>query len=275
MQRTIRIDANSMNLEQLKVEISNAQQRPLSGGITSNNMTIHDNGNGQLTLSGDIKITIKVLDLTSTGVYTLNSLMNFTQQTIANKLKGNIFLGGFGFYKYDSNRKKFTNKPYTYTIRYNFNYIVKLTQITMLSQLSGNDFVLAVVDDIRSSFTDKHGKSRKVSGLTNGTGGPAVVSYNDWAKYPYLAVHEFFHTLSLGDIEDNSQKQKLMYHLGGNTGSSISNQELIDVNRYIMSDISNVARGRYTNPGLNTVNKLRTFLNSSSNGFIFNKAKFR
>ena len=66
-----------------------------------------------------------------------------------------------------------------------------------------------------------------------------------------------------------------MYHLGGNTGSSISNQELIDINRYIMSDISNVARGRYSNPGLNTVNRLRTFLNRSSNGFIFNKAKFR
>ncbi len=66
-----------------------------------------------------------------------------------------------------------------------------------------------------------------------------------------------------------------MYHLDGNNGSSISNQELIDVNRYIMGDITNVTRGRYANPGLNTVNKLRTFLNTSSNGFIFNKAKFR
>ncbi|MBB6498951.1 hypothetical protein [Pedobacter cryoconitis] len=145
----------------------------------------------------------------------------------------------------------------------------------MLSQLSGNDFVLVVVDDIRFSFTDKYGKSHKAGGLTNGTGGPAIVSYNDWAKNPYLAVHEFFHTLSLDDIEDHSQKQRLMYHLEGNSGSSISNQELIDVNRYIMGDISNVTRGRYANPGLNTVNKLRTFLNRSSNGFIFNKAKFR
>ena len=196
-----------MNLEQLKVDISNAQQRPLSGGITSNNLAIHDNESGQLTLSGDITITIKVLDLTSTGVYTLNSLMNFTQHAIANKLKGNIFIGGFGFYKYDSSHKKFTNKPHTYTIRYNFNYIVKLIQITMLSQLSGNDFVLVVVDDIRSSFTDKYGKSRKVSGLTNGVGGPAIVSYSEWTKDPYLSVHEFFHTLSLDDIEDNSQNK--------------------------------------------------------------------
>jgi len=90
-----------------------------------------------------------------------------------------------------------------------------------------------------------------------------------------LATHEFFHTLSLKDLEDYTEKQRLMYHLDGNTGSSISNQELIDINQYIMADIRDVARGNYANPGLNTLNKLRTFLNTSSNGFIFNKAKFR
>ena len=34
-------------------------------------------------------------------------------------------------------------------------------------------------------------------------------------------------------------------------------------------------KGNYSNPSLNTANNLRTFLNDPTNGFNYNKAKFR
>lgn len=42
-----------------------------------------------------------------------------------------------------------------------------------------------------------------------------------------------------------------------------------------MYDLRDMTKGSYSNPGNNMVNQLRTFLNDKSNGFKYNKAKFR
>jgi len=94
-------------------------------------------------------------------------------------------------------------------------------------------------------------------------------------KDTYIAVHEFFHTLGLDDIEKLNLKNILMYHLNDRSGTEITALGREDMNRYLMHDITDMTRGSYANPSMNTVNKLRTFLNNSTNGFKYNKAKFR
>lgn len=260
----------------LKMRFATLQNQPLTGGIVAKNLRITDNGTGELSLHGDFTITLKVLDLTTNGAPNLNSLMTFTQQVISNKLRGGGYKSGINFLKYNPAKKAFdTSKTWTYSIRYNFSFTVNVIQINMLSQLRGNDFVLAVVDNIGHQFTDQYGRRHSSAGLTNGTGGPAVVSYNDWQKDKYISVHEFFHTLNLGDIEDSSKKNRLMYHLGDNAGQAISETEKVDIMQYILGDIQNMMKHNYSNITLNTVNRLKTFLNDQTNGFKYNKAKFR
>lgn len=259
-----------MDLNQLTSIFSRIQGKKLSGGITGTNLKITDNGSGELTLSGDINITIKILDLTTSGTDRLTSLISFTQQTIANKLKGGAYATGYQYFKYNSAKNIFTNKPTSYSIRYNFNYMVTLTKISGQNELFGNDFVIAVVDDIgyqRSMYG--------VGGLTDRESGPAVVKYSSWARDPYIAVHEFFHTLGLDDLEQSSLKNRLMYHLNDRAGTAVTNLEREDMNRYLMHNINDMTRGSYSNASLNTVNKLRNFLNNPTNGFKYNKARFR
>ncbi|NTD95632.1 hypothetical protein G6M26_22750 [Agrobacterium tumefaciens] len=265
-------------IDVFKTNISLLQNQPLSGGIVAKNLRISDNGSGELTLYGDFTITLKVLDLTTSGAPDLNSLMTFTQQVITSKLRGGGYKGGIRFFKYDSSTRSFNfRKNHTYSLRYNFNCTVNVTHIDMLNQLRGNDFVLAVVDRIGYQFIDQYGKRNNSSGITNGRGGPAVVCYNDWVKNRYIGVHEFFHTLGLKDIEDHNKKDQLMYHLGDNTSYNISDNERGDVMNFLMQDISNMTKGvySYTNQNFNSQNLLRTFLNSRTNDIKYNKAKFR
>lgn len=145
----------------------------------------------------------------------------------------------------------------------------------MLNQLKGNDFVLAVVDSIGHQFTDQYGRRQGSSGLTQRAGWPATVSYDSWQKNKYTGVHEFFHTLSLDDIEDSDKKNRLMYHLGDNSGQVISDTERGDMLNYILSGITNMTKKSYSNQNLNTVNLLKTSLNNPTYGFKYNKAKFR
>lgn len=260
----------------LRMRFAVLQNQPLSGGIVARNLRISDNGSGELNLYGDFTITLKVLDLTTGGAPNLNSLMTFTQQVIASKLKGGGYKNGVNILKYNALKRSFdTNKTWTYSIRYNFNFTVNVIQINMLNQLKGNDFVLAVVDGIGYQYTNQYGKRQSSAGLTQGEGGPAVVSYNDWQKNKYFGIHEFFHTLGLDDIEDSSKKNRLMYHLGDNAGQSISEREKGDMMEYILGGANNLIKKNFSNAGLNTVTRLRTFLNNPTNGFKYNKAKFR
>jgi hypothetical protein len=260
----------------LQMHFALLQNQPLTGGIVAKNLRITDNGSGELSLYGDFTITLKVLDLTTNGAPYLNSLMTFTQQVISNKLRGGGYKSGIRFFKYNAAKRAFDfHKNQTYSIRYNFNFKVDVQQISMLGQLRGNDFVLAVVDNIGYQFTDQYGRRNNSAGLTNGTGGPAIVSYDYWQKNKYVGVHEFFHTLSLPDIEDNGNKSRLMYHLGDNIGKEVSDTEKGDMMQYILGEINNMTKNNYSNISLNTVNRLRTFLNDSTNGFKYNKAKFR
>ncbi|QNK60989.1 hypothetical protein H7F33_10340 [Pedobacter sp. PAMC26386] len=263
-----------MLLEQINNSLSSAQNRNMSGGIMGKNLKITDNGSGQLTLSGDILITLKVLDLTSYSTSRLQSLMKFTEQTIMSKLRGGAYGEQAIFYEYNSAKRSFTNKQHTYSIRYNFSYTARVIQINSLSQLSGNDFVLALVDDIGHRFTDIYGRKHASGGLTQASGGPATVIYSEWEKDNLIGVHEFFHTLGLLDLEENGLENRLMYHLG-KVGSNVTNKEKAIMNQFIMYDLRNMTRSNYSNPGNNTVNQLRTFLNDTSNGFKYNKAKFR
>jgi len=259
-----------------KTNISLLQNQPLSGGIVAKNLRISDNGSGELTLYGDFTITLKVLDLTTSGAPDLNSLMTFTQQVITSKLRGGGYKSGVSVHKYLPKKKAFDrSKTWTYSIRYNFNFDVNVIQINMLSQLKGNDFVLAVVDSIGHQFTDQYGRRQGSSGLTQGDGGPATISYSAWQKNKYIGSHEFFHTLNLDDIEFSDKKNRLMYHLGDNNGHVISDTERSDMMQYILGDINNMTKSTYSNLNLNTVNRLRIFLNNQTNGFKYNKNKLR
>lgn len=197
--------------------------------------------------------------------------MNSTQSTIANKLRGTSSPGyGVFLHNFDAKKKAFGKGNALYTLHYNLNYIVKLEQIKQLSQLSGNDFVLTVVDGIGFK-SDKYGSGS----LTWGKKGPSTVAYDIWCKYPDIGAHEFFHTLGLPDLYEKKDTKNLMYHLSGITKSIVSSDERSKMNDYLLGDIENMYQGSYSNPSLNTANKLRTFLNAPTNGFKYNKAKFR
>ncbi|MCX2485024.1 hypothetical protein [Pedobacter sp. MR2016-24] len=263
-----------MFLENFEREILASQTKPLSGGIVASNLKINDNRTGLLTLTGDILITLKVLDLTTLGAFRIQSLMKSSEQTIMNKLRGGADSDQIIFYEYSSVKNTFTNKQRTYSLKYNFNYTAKLIQINSLSQLAGNDFVLALVDGIGHRFTDMYGRKYVSGGLAKKNGGPAAVIYKEWEKNYLIGVHEFFHTLGLPDLEESGMENRLMYHLG-RVGSNITNNEKAAMNKFIMYDLRDMTKGSYSNPGYNTANQLRTFLNDKSNGFIYNKAKFR
>lgn len=252
------------------------QSQPLTGGIVARNLRITDNGSGELSLYGDFTITLKVLDLTTSGAPNLNTLMTFTQQVISSKLRGGGYKSGVSILKYNATKRAFDNhKTWTYSIRYNFNFTVNVIQINMLGQLKGNDFVLAVVDSIGHQFTDQYGRRQESAGLTQGASWPAMVSYNNWFKSRHLGVHEFFHTLGLDDIEDSDKKNRLMYHLGGNTGQVVSDAERSNMMQFILGNIKDFTKNEYSNANLNTVNRLKTSLNNPTYGIRYNKTKFR
>ena len=260
-----------MNLTQLTSIISRAHQRRLSGGITCSQLTISDNGHRELTVSGDVTITLKVFDLTTKGASRIHRLMNSTRAIIAEKLNGDSGVtGGVFTRRFDPNKKKFINENEIYTIAYNLHYIVKLEQISMLNQLSGNDFVLAIADKITYQ-TDRS----LSAGLTVFGGGPSSISYDAWNKYPHLGAHEFFHALKLGDLQDKKAAKNLMYEYVGSDQSQFTNNQRLSLNRYIIRNLDEMYSSPYSNPNLNTVANLRNFLNDSKNGIQYNKNKFR
>jgi hypothetical protein len=199
------------------------------------------------------------------------TLLTYTQHFISNKLNGDsspryqVYL-----HNYDTKKNAFGTSGELYELHYKINYIVKLEQIKMLSQIAGNDFVLAVVDSI--GYTSGDGM---ISGGLTTRSGPATVEYNRWMSYPNLAAHEFFHTLGLADLYNSNQKNSLMYYIGGKNRSQVTSTERARMNDYIIQDIENMYKGNYSNPGLDTRNKLQKFLNDSKNGFKFQKSKFR
>ncbi|MCX2495878.1 hypothetical protein OQX63_20455 [Pedobacter sp. PF22-3] len=264
-----------MTLNQLFAKVALAQGKKLSGGITCNGLRIqlrHAPGKmPELLVTGDVTLTIKVFDLTTTGVPKLHSLIAATQSNIANKLRGETMEYDRYLSNYDTKANKFNkNTQALYNVRYRINYIVKLEKISRLSQLSGNDFVLAVVDRIGFK-TD----NLNTSGLTDGKGGPATVVYNDWCKYPNISTHEFFHTLGLGHIKGTSSKKSLMGEVAGTHNNAVSLNELFIMNKYLMANLVDMSNGQYASPTLNTAENLRKFLNNPTNGFKYNKAKFR
>jgi hypothetical protein len=263
-------------ISELTFVFSQIQNRTLSGGITCpNGLRIQEvsivGKAKELIITGDVIITLKVLELTSLGAPKLNNLMKYTQQNITNKLKGEIVDYNVYLAVFNTRHNKFNkNEPATYNVRYKVNYIVRLEQIRMLSQLSGNDFVLAAVDRI-SLKTDKY----TTSGLTAHGDVPATVTYSDWCRYPNIGTHEFFHTLGLSDLQGQANHKRLMYEIAGKTNNQVSTQELLQMSRYLMYELVDMSGGRYTNQTLNTLSKLRPFLNNPTNGIKYNKAKFR
>lgn len=264
-----------MTLNQLFANVAFAQDKKLSGGITCNGLKIHlthaAGKTAELLVTGDVTLTIKVFDLTTTSAPKLNSLMQYTQHNIANKLRGETMDYGLNLSNYDTKANKFNiNTMAIYNVRYKINYIVKLEKISRLSQLAGNDFVLAVVDVIGYK-TDRN----RSGGLTNGKGGPSTVAYNDWLGYPNIGTHEFFHTLGLPDLDGQANRNKLMFKINNKTNNTITNLELSQMNRYLMDDLVHMANGSYSNLSLETGNNLRFFLNNPIYGFKYNKTKFR
>lgn len=264
-----------MTLNQIFAKVIFAQGKKLSGGITCNGLKIQQSQMpgkiAELLVTGDVTLTIKVFDLTTTGAPKLNSLMANTQHNITNKLKGETMEYNRYLSNYDTKSNKFNKSTQAiYNVRYRINYIVKLEKISRLSQLAGNDFVLAVVDRIGFK-TD----NLNTSGLTNGKGGPATVVYNDWCKYPNISAHEFFHTLGLGHIKGVSSRKSLMSEVAGANNNTISLNELSKMNEYLMRSLVDMSDGFYANPILNTAENLRFFLNNLTNGFKYDKTKFK
>ena len=264
-----------MTLSALIFNFSKAQNRKLSGGITCRGLRIQEVSMAgkakELIITGDVNITLKVLELTTSGAPKLNMMMKYTEQNIANKLKGETMDYGLVLSDYDTKANKFNkNIPAIYNVRYKINYLVRLEQVRTLSQLSNNDFVLAIVDRIGLK-TDKYA----TGGLTAHGDVPATVTYNEWCKYPNIATHEFFHTLGLPDLSGKSNSNNLMFEIASKTNNLVSNKELANMNAYLMEDVVSISEGNYSNRSFNTVNKLRNFLNNPTNGFKYNKAKFR
>jgi hypothetical protein len=264
-----------MTLSELIFNFSKTQTRKLSGGITCRGLSIREvsmpGKAKELIVTGDVNITVKVLELTTSGAPKLHIVMKYTENNIAGKLKGETMDYGLVLSDYDTKANKFNKtKPAIYNVRYKMNYLVRLEQIRTLSQLSNNDFVLAIVDRI-GLRSDKY----TAGGLTAHGDVPATVTYNGWCKYPNIATHEFFHTLGLPDLSGKSNSNKLMFEVASKTNNLVSNSELADMNAYLMKDIVSISEGNYSNQSFNTVNKLRNFLNNPTNGFKYNKAKFR
>jgi len=109
----------------IKRDLITIQQKSSNGRIVGRNMLVSDNGNGQLTLSGDILITLKVLDLTSSGTPNIQRLMKLSEQAIAIKLRGTAY-GRSYFFEYNSAKKTFTSRSATYSLRYNFTYSARV-----------------------------------------------------------------------------------------------------------------------------------------------------
>ncbi|CAM3840907.1 hypothetical protein MUGA111182_12610 [Mucilaginibacter galii] len=250
------------------------ENKSLSGGIVGKNLQIIDNGMGLLELKGDFTITIKVFDLCSAASPKLPSLLSSTKSYLQSKLKGPVTTYSANFYRYDPKKKKFNLKePAPVSFLFNFNISVNIIQVNNIGQIRGNDFLIAVVDRVGYQFKDRYGKTHKAAGFS-GTGAPSIIEYSTWVKDPSTGPHEFFHTLSLADLELPSDKNDIMYHLGDQTNTNLSLAEKIDALRYIISDITNMTKSVYQNPSYNTVNQLRTRLNDPINGISYNRSRF-
>jgi hypothetical protein len=66
-----------------------------------------------------------------------------------------------------------------------------------------------------------------------------------------------------------------MAEVTGINNNMISLSELSIMNAYLMRGLVDMSDGAYANPTLNTAENLRKFLNNPTNGFKYNKAKFR
>lgn len=103
---------------------------------------------------------------------------------------------------------------------------------------------------------------------------PCIISYDSWTRNLTLAVHEFFHTLSLGDKEKAEFKGNLMYHLEAN-GKTLNVQQKTDLIHYIILEVNKLTSSTYQNAGMNTLVKLRTQLNDPANAVRYNRDRFR
>jgi len=261
-----------MTLTELISSIDIAQQKTLSGGITCKGLKIIEVSKTELSISGVVTITLKVFDLTKKGNAKLGRLMTVTQKLITSKLTGPSSAKEVFLQKFDTKKNSFDGRSAAfYSLNYDITYIVKVQEITMITQLHENDFVLAVVDYIAYN----NYKGNGTQGLTVGTGGPATVSYSNWVRDPIIGTHEFFHTLDLNDIDNKKQEKRLMYNKGDRSGVLITENERSRMNSYIMTKLELMAKGSYSNPSLNTVVRLRNFLKNPTYGFQYNKAKFK
>lgn len=250
------------------------ENKPLSGGIVGRNIKIFDNGMGQLEVKGDFTITIKVFDLCSLATPKLPALINTTRSFISSLLNVPVYLPSTNYYRYDSKKNKFNVKdPTHFALVYNFKFKVDMYKVDNSAQIAGNDFVIAIVDAIGARFRDKFGVLHNEGGFSN-KDAPSIVNYSDWTKNWLLAAHEFFHTLSLDDLEDAKDQNDLMYHLGSN-GKTINQLEKADVINYIIADLRNMTKATYQNPGMNTLLKLRQQLNNPANEVRYNRNRFR
>lgn len=261
-----------MTLTEFIANIDVGQQKTLAGGITCKGLKIIEVSKTELRISGVVTITLKVWDLTKSGNAKLDRLMSSTQKLITSKLTGPSSAKEVFLQKYDAKKNSFDGRGAAfYSLKYDITYLVKVQEITMVTQLQENDFVLAVVDYI--AYNNYKGNGTR--GLTVGTGGPATVSYSEWVRDPVIGTHEFFHTLDLDDIENKKQENRLMYNKGDRSGKVITENERSRMNSYLMTKLELMARGSYSNPSLNTVVRLRNFLKNPTYGFQYNKAKLK
>lgn len=250
------------------------EQEPLSGGITARNLKIIDTGMGQLELQGDFTITIKVLNLCSSPTPKIQALINTARSYISSALRGVVRRDNTYFGQYNAKKNDFNLKATArFTTLFNFKFQVNMYLVRSIMDIRGNDFAVAIVDDIRSTFTDKFGGTHIMGGFSN-LSAPVILSYKAWEKNWSLVAHEFFHTLGLKDLEDAKDQDDIMYHVGKN-GLSIAPSEKLDMITYIMDDLRKMTHKTYQIPNLNTVLQLRQRLNNPSNEVSYNRNNFR
>lgn len=261
-----------MTLSELNSNIAIANQQKLSGGITCNGLKVVEINKSELKISGDVTVTLKVLDLTTGKRPNLSRLISMTQGFISSKLSGKSSAHEVFLQKYDAKKNVFDPRGAAfYTLRYDINYLVRVEQISGVGSLCGNEFVLAVVDYIGYNQIKGNG----TRGLTVGAGGPATVAYKEWIKSPITGTHEFFHTLNLDDVTNDKHTERLMYNKGERDGDVISENERSIFNRYLINRLEDIMKGHYQNPNLNTAIQLYNFLKNPTYGFKYNKDKFK
>ncbi|MBT1699185.1 hypothetical protein KK083_19975 [Fulvivirgaceae bacterium PWU4] len=249
--------------------------------VVASNLKITATSATSVKLTGDVTVKIKLLDLTSSGFINTSSaavqkVATFVKSQMS---KSDVQKDAF-FYLFDAKTGKFNpQKNAKITIERQFNVSsVVFEQVTSMSQIKPNDIVMVVVDDIEGKWKDEKGGQHGYGGFATETGGP--ISFIPLSEFKgNTPSHELFHQMGLGDIEDPKLKDNLMYHLDGQSGSNLTNEQITQLFDTMLPNTGVYFNNQtsFVTPSLDTKNELIKAIDDHQSGspkIIFNKTKY-